>query len=379
MADGLRRFGFVASKGWGATLAALAILTLANCSDLKAQPQGAEGAQQFADLGEFQLKNGAAIHGLRLGYRTLGTLNAEKSNTILWPTWLGGTTQDLLPYIGPGKMLDPAKYFVILVDAIGNGVSSSPSNSKTQGLGKFPQFTIEDMVESEHRLATEELHLTHLRAVTGISMGGMQTFAWTQLYPAFIDEAIPVVGSPQSTSYDKLLWTAEIEAIESDPAWNHGNPKRPLTQGTALEYEIDSMNLTTPSYRVAHTDTRGYYDFLDKMKNEARVDGGSAWNQIRQREAIMMLDLPGKGGVTLEQLAKKTSCKVLILAALQDHMVNPIPAMQFANAGGFPLVQMNSACGHLSPSCISIGPIVAAFLEDAASGKSQTLQDAANP
>ena len=74
--------------------------------------------------------------------------------------------------------MDSTRYFVILVDAIGDGVSSSPSNSKAQPLMKFPDITIRDMVESEHRLATEVLHLTHLRAVMGLSMGGMQTFEW---------------------------------------------------------------------------------------------------------------------------------------------------------------------------------------------------------
>lgn len=360
-------------------MTAFALLALLGLSGSAQAPgQGAEGAQQFAELGELKLKSGEAIHDLRLGYRTLGALNAGKSNAILWPTWLGGTTQDLLQYIGPGKLVDSGKYFVILVDAIGDGVSTSPSNSKSQPLGKFPQFSIEDMVESERRLVTEVFHLQHIRALMGISMGGMQTYAWTAMYPDFMDLAIPVVGSPQSTSYDKLLWTAEIDALESDPAWNRGNPTKPLTRGAALEEEIDSMNLTTPAYRVARTGPRAYDDYLAKMKKEAQADGGSAWNQIRQRQAIMALDLPGKKGVTLEQLAKKTSCKMLIVVSPEDHMVNPVPSTQFANAGGFPLIQIHSACGHLSPSCVSIGPTVAAFLENPASAKSQTLQDEPN-
>ena len=96
------------------------------------QAANTEGAQQFAEFGDFRLRNGSAIHDFRLGYRTLGKLNAAKSNAILWPTWLGGKSQDLLQYIGPSNVFDSTRYFVILVDAIGNGVSSSPSNSKSQ-------------------------------------------------------------------------------------------------------------------------------------------------------------------------------------------------------------------------------------------------------
>jgi homoserine O-acetyltransferase/O-succinyltransferase len=367
---------------WGTKLSqivALAVLTmLLGTASLRAQATAGEGAQQFAELGDLKLRSGAVIHDFRLGYRTMGSLNAEKANAILWPTWLGGTTQDLVQYIGPGKIVDSSKYFVILVDAIGDGVTTSPSNSKSQPRISFPQFSIEDMVESEHRLVTEALNLKHLRAVMGISMGGMQTYAWTLLHPDFMDVAIPIVGSPQSTSYDKLLWTTEIDALQSDPAWNHGNPAQALTKGAALKEEIDSMNLTTPFYRVAHTDQGAYEGYLSKLKKESSTDGGTAWDEIRQREAIIALDLPGERGLTLEQTAKKVSCKMLIIVGSQDHMVNPIPSVQFAETGGFPLIQLNSACGHLSPGCISIGPIVAGFLENPASAKSQTLQDAAN-
>src|ERR1700674_909672 len=89
----------------------------------------------------------------------------------------------LLPFVGASNVVDNGKYFVILVDSIGNGASSSPSNSKAQPLMKFPEYSIHDMVESEHRLATEVLHLSHLHAVIGISMGGMQAFRGAVLYP----------------------------------------------------------------------------------------------------------------------------------------------------------------------------------------------------
>src|SRR5438045_343896 len=229
------------------------VLVLCSASATTAQTALSEGAQQFADLGDLHLRNGSVIHDFRLGYRTFGKLNAEKSNAVLWPTWLGGKSQDLVQFIGPDKVVDSTRYFVILVDAIADGITTSPSNSKSQPLMKFPEFTIRDMVESEHRLSTEILHLSHLRAVMGISMGGMQTFEWGIAYPDFMDLLIPIVGSPQSTSYDKLLWTAQIDAIELDPAWNHGNPAGPMDRSHGLVDEIRSMNLTPPDSRVAQT------------------------------------------------------------------------------------------------------------------------------
>jgi len=355
-------------------IAVCVLLAVLGLAPTYAQLQAPEGIQQFADFGEFKLKNGSVIHDFRIGYRTLGKLNADKSNAILWPTWLGGTSQDLLEFIGPGKVLDSSRYYVVLVDAIGNGVSSSPSNSKEQPGMKFPEFTIRDMVETEHRLITATLHLSHLHAVMGISMGGMQTFSWALAYPDFMDVAIPMTGSPQSTSYDKLLWTAEIDAIESDPAWNHGNPWKPLTKGIALAEEIDQMNSTSPAYRVVHTDVKGFDAFLSQIRGSAQADGGVASNQIRQRQAIISLDIPEELGMTLGQAARKVRAKMLVIVSAEDHMVNPIPAIKIATEVGFPVVTLNSACGHLSLTCVSVGPTVARFLVDPASVHSVTLQ-----
>lgn len=339
----------------------------------RGQAMPAEPKLQFADFGDFKLRSGQVIEDFRLGYRTVGGLNAERSNAILWPSWLGGNSQQLLQYVGPKNVVDTDRYFVVLVDAIGNGVSSSPSNSEKQPRKAFPEFTIRDMVEAEHRLMTEVLHVAHVHAVMGISMGGMQTFEWAVAYPDFMDEVIPIMGSPQSTAYDKLLWTAQIDAIELDPGWNNGEPKGPLGKGIALSEEIGSMNATSPEYRVAHTDTEDFEAFLEDLRTHAQADGGSAWNQIRQREAIMGLDIPREFGMSVEQAGKAIHAKMLVIVSPEDHTVNPIPAKQFAEVLGAPVVTLDSPCGHASPSCVSLGPIVAKFLENPTAARSATI------
>lgn len=272
-------------------------------------------------------------------------------------------------------MVDTNRYFVILVDAIGNGVSTSPSNSKKQGLMKFPEFAIRDMVESEHRLATDVLHLSHLRAVIGLSMGGMQAFEWAVTYPDFMDLVVSMAGSPQSTSFDKLLWTAQIDAIELDPAWNHGNPAGPLDRDLALSEEISSMNSSSPVYRVTKTAPDGFPEFLAELRKNAKGDGGAASDRIRQRQAILSLDIPGELRMTLEHAAARVRAKLLVIVSPQDHLVNPEPAMRFATAARAPLVKLDSPCGHQSLACISVGPTVARFLADPSSVHSETLQE----
>src|SRR5258708_31958097 len=96
---------------------------------------------------------------------------------------------------------------------------------------KFPAFDIRDMVNAEHQLVEKVLHITHLRGVIGISMGGMQTFQWMVAYPDFMDRAIPIVGSPKLTSYDLLLWQAGVHAIQAGIKWKGGDHKSPPGAG----------------------------------------------------------------------------------------------------------------------------------------------------
>src|SRR5207248_6265086 len=113
--------------------------------------------QQFANLGDFKLQSGEMIGDCRIGYRTFGQLNPDKSNVILIPTWAGGTTEKLAGNVGAGKLADSSKYYIILVDALSNGVSSSPSNSILQPRMHFPKITVSDIVSTEHKLLTKFL------------------------------------------------------------------------------------------------------------------------------------------------------------------------------------------------------------------------------
>ncbi len=338
------------------TLAALATALLAGA--LAAQEQ------RLASLGDFRLESGQVIRDCKLGYRTLGTLNPARSNAILFPTWFTGTTESLLSEVGSGKLVDSSAYYVVLIDALGDGVSSSPSNSPEQPRMRFPRFTIRDMVNAEHALATQVLHLDHVRAVMGISMGGMQTFQWMVSYPEFMDKAVPIVGSPRLTSYDLLLWTAEERAIETDPAWRGGEYASVPAPGMRTVADIHQLALTTPHYVAAHTTREAFSAFLSKTEQDA-MKSFDANNWIRQLQAMMANDVSAPFGGSMEKAAAAVRAKVLPVVAVQDHMVNPGPAMSFARLLGVPAVELDSDCGHLSFGCEEphLAAIIAAFLE----------------
>src|SRR5215217_4274413 len=119
--------------------------------------------QQFANIGDFKLRSGGVIRNCRVGYRTFGTLNRDKSNVVVFPTWAGGTTEQLKSSIGPGKLIDSTWHFVVAIDALSNGVSSSPSNSRLQSRMRFPIFSLRDTVESQHELLTKVLKIDHVK------------------------------------------------------------------------------------------------------------------------------------------------------------------------------------------------------------------------
>ncbi len=324
-------------------------------------------AQQlkFAELGGFRLQSGETIRDCRLGYRTFGALNAEKSNAVLFPTWFTGTTKDLVALIGPGKLVNSSKYFVVAIDALGDGVSSSPSNSKLQPRMKFPRFTIRDMVNAERELATRILHLSHVRAVMGISMGGMQTFEWMVAYPDFMAKAIPIVGTPKLTAYDLLLWEAETHAIKADRDWKDGDYTAPPEAGMRTVADIHALALQTPSYRVRQTDPKDFPKFLDSTERET-MRGFDTNNWVRQLEAMMMHDVSREFGGDVKRAAQAVKAKTVIVIGLRDHMVNPQPALEFARLLQAPKLESDGDCGHLVLECDGpkINDAVARFLAE---------------
>ena len=317
--------------------------------------------QQFANIGDLKLENGGLIRNCRVGYRTFGQLNADKSNVVVFPTWAGGTTEQLQSSIGSGKLVDSTRYFVIAIDALSNGVSSSPSNSRLQPRMKFPKFSLRDTVESQHRLLTEVLHIDRVKAIVGISMGGMQTFQWLVSYPQFMEKAVPIVGSPRLAPYDLLLWQAQIEALMRDRDWNGGNYTR--NPARALDFAFGELLLTTPTDYNRRTTREKVLADLEKARGDAkRFDAN---DKIRQDQAMMALDASRDFGGSLERAARAVKAKVLVVVAKFDHVVTPGPATEFASLLGAKLLELESDCGHLATACESrrLNEAVAEFLQ----------------
>ncbi len=300
---------------------------------------------QYALIGDFKLENGRSIDQCKIAYQTFGKLNKEKNNAVLFPTWFTGTSMNLLPFV-PGKLIDTNKFYLILVDALGDGLSTSPSNSHTQPGIKFPAFSIHDMVESEYVLLTAHLNIHHLYAVSGVSMGGMQSFQWAVSYPDFMDKIIPISGSPQLNAPDLLLWNGELQGIQNDTAYHDGHyTGHPPMPAVTIQHEFA---VHTPAW-FADTVSR---DSFDVWLNRKIANDQFDWNdRVYQLRAMIGLDIAKNQGGSLQNAAKQIRAKMLIIVGGQDHMVNPSPAIKMAGFLNARLLILKTDCGHTVLDC----------------------------
>lgn len=297
----------------------------------------AQSELQFANIGDFTTTDGNIIKDCKIGYRTIGELNADKSNAVLWPTWFTGTTEQIINYGFTNSLVDTSGLYIILVDALTNGVSSSPSNT-----AEFPEVSIRDMVNSQHELLVNHLEIEHLYAVMGISMGGMQTFEWVVAYPDFVDKAIPIVGSPKQSSYDKLVWQTMADLIGEA-----GKDKQQLDFAYKRAHNILLMNINTPSLFASTQSADSLNIYLEKeysqlMKPEDYLGG---------LKAMIPHDIYKSANVNSGNIENIIKADMLIISATQDHLVNPISAMELANKLNAKLMALVSDCGHLAFGC----------------------------
>ena len=186
--------------------------------------QEIHGPFQVADIGNLVLEEGMTIRNCQIGYATFGTLSPAKDNAILVTTWYSGTSKIMEQvYIGAGRALDPEKYFIVVVNQIGSGISSSPHNTASPFNGPhFPHVRIGDDVRAQHTLLTQHLGVERLALVVGGSMGAQQTYEWAVRYPEMVQRAALIAGFAKNSDHDFLYVRSLIMALKSDPAFADG-------------------------------------------------------------------------------------------------------------------------------------------------------------
>lgn len=273
----------------------------------------------FFVIKNFRLENGTVLPEARVRYATYGKLNAARDNAVLLPSHYMADSHGYEWLIGRDKALDPDKYFLIATELFGNGKSSSPSNTPAPFDGpRFPITTIRDNVAATYQLVTQQFHLTHLRAVIGFSMGGQQAFQWAVSHPDFMDRVVVTAATAKTWPHGIVRLESQITAIETDPAFNHGDYKEQPKMGLQAFGSVWAAWLFSQgwwreelwrSYAPPGTTFRDVYEGFHKDF----IPGGDANNLILQCRTWESHDVgtsPGFGGDVKKALA---SIKVPLL------------------------------------------------------------------
>jgi homoserine O-acetyltransferase len=305
----------------------------------------AQSQQQFAEIGTLELVSGELITKCNISYRTFGKLNADSSNVIIYPTWFEGTTENVGRLIEKYRFIDTTKYFIIAIDALGNGVSTSPSNYNVYKIKTFPEISIRDMVNSQYKMLTEEFNLKHIFAAIGGSLGAMQVLEWAVAYPDFISKIVAYVGTPKMSTYDLLWNSTQLNIIEIGK--RYGVPEHEIRRSLAMMMAAMGR---TPEYINEKIKAEDFENYLKDFDKE--YSGTFTLEDYKyQLKAIMNHDISKAYNGSMEEAVNNIKAKLFLIISETDLLVNPIETKKFAKLTNAKTLILNNNCGHLAVTC----------------------------
>lgn len=329
------------------------------------QPGWIDRPHQKLELGDLLLESGAVIRNLEISYVTHGTRAPDDGNIILVLTAIGSTHHRLDFLIGAGRPLDPNDHFIICVDAIGNGLTTSPSNSRAQSDLAFPRFTIRDMVASQRKLL-DTLGIGKLAAVIGASMGGMQALQWGVSDPDRMRSIVALVPMARTRPWSVAMNEVARLALMADPDWPSGPYSRGYDAWAALTRVITNR---TPGAleNLAASVVPGH---IAGAIATARRVGADPLDWAYQSWAYDAHDVgttPGFGGDTAAALRTIRAATLLLVPELD--LYNPVGDAVEAVAliPNATLVRLDGNAGHAvaadtSPQLADIKSAIGEFL-----------------
>jgi homoserine O-acetyltransferase len=350
---------------------------------------------------EMKLESGQKLGPITLAYETYGELNKEKDNAILIFHALSGdahaagkhTAEDKKvgwwdSMIGPGKGFNTDKYFVICANVIGGCKGSTGPASVNPKTGKpygtdFPVITIRDMVRSQKCLI-DHLGVSQLLAVTGGSMGGMQSLEWAVCFPGTVRSVILFATAACQSPQNIALQEVGRKAIINDPNWHgghyygKGSPAHGLAVARMLGHisYLSDVSMGQKFGRRLQGKEKYSFDFSPEFQVESylhhqgdaftrRFDANSYLYITRAIDYFDMSD----GGKTLADRFKDVHSKFLVISFSTDWLYPPYQSEEIvralkANSIDVTYNNINSSFGHdaFLVDDKKLAPIVGTFL-----------------
>ena len=313
-------------------------------------PGQIDAPHRHADLGDLTLESRAVIHDFRQTHVVHGKLDAERSNAILVCASLTGNHHRLDFLIGPGRALDPNRYCIIATDPIGNGLSTSPSNSRRHPGMAFPRFAIRDMVHAQHRLLTEVLGIPRLHAVVGASMGGMQALQWAVSHPDFMTACVAMTPMPRTSPWAILVTETARSCLMADSAWNGTQFTAVPERGWRAYAGLMSVLLSrTPTALDQTLDgLEAAHQWFEQSVRQVRLNAFDATDYLYQSWAYEAHDVGTTPGHATTAGALATIQARTLIAAPPLDLFNPASSARAAAAAipGGRFLEIPSEQGH---------------------------------
>ncbi|HTQ32617.1 MAG TPA: alpha/beta fold hydrolase [Stellaceae bacterium] len=286
----------------------------------------ARADSQIFSMFDFQFEDGSVMPELRIAYDTQGTLSPAGDNAIVLLPDALGDRHAFDPLIGPDKLFDTKRYFVITPEVIGGGEATSPADGGGQD---FPRYTIRDMAAAEHALVTRGLGLTQLRAVIGRSMGASIALEWAIQHPELARRLALLAPAARSDANYRVVIDLMTAAVALDPDWNGGRYERNPLEG------LRHAGMTYYPWSVS----AAYLDRLPESRlaqeSEASAKRFAAWDAnalVLRLAACRGHDVgTSPAGAAPVALARVTA-PVLLLPSASDRLVAPADAQQLRDA-----------------------------------------------
>ncbi len=293
-----------------------------------------------------RLQHGGQLERFTLAYETYGTLNVQRDNAILICHALSGDAHVAGYYeapgqhpgwwddaVGPGKMFDTNRYFVVCSNVIGGckgstGPSSAAPDGRPYGT-RFPIITIADMVAAQIHLLNH-LGIGRLYAVAGGSMGGMQALQWAVSAPDRVQNVLFIASTPRSSAQNIALNAIGRRAIMADPHWNNGDyygglrPNAGLSVARmvghisymsehSLAHKFDRKRISAYPSLHREFDVEGYLDY----QGEKFVQRFDANSYLYITKALDMFDI-AEGHASLAEAVRPIRARFLIVTFSSD-------------------------------------------------------------
>jgi homoserine O-acetyltransferase/O-succinyltransferase len=166
-------------------------------------------------LGDFALQSGSVLKDGWLSWKAHGRLSAAADNVIIYPTSFAAQHQDIEWLIGPEGILDPERWFIVIPDMFGNGLSSSPSN-----MPDYPAaVSAYDNVQAQARLLREQFGVERLACAYGWSMGAQQAYHWGAIFPDAVERLIINCGSARTAPHNRVFLEGLLATLEAAPEY----------------------------------------------------------------------------------------------------------------------------------------------------------------